>query len=126
MATWRTVCELASELPEAEIGERFGAPVWRVRGKVIVQLNPRMRIPEEAEVRARNGDLIALHVRYDERAALLHEQPDTFVVTPHYQNAPEVLVWLRRVKRRQLAELLQEAWRLRMPKTARRALGFGA
>ena len=51
-----------------------------------------------------------------EREALLQGQPDVFFSTPHYDGHPYVLVRLEAVDPEELAELLEEAWRLRAPK----------
>ena len=50
--------------------------------------------------------------------ALLQGQPDVFFTTPHYDGRPSVLVRLEAVDPDELAELLEEAWRLRAPKRA--------
>ena len=39
-----------------------------------------------------------------------------FFTTPHYDGYPYVLVRLDAVDRNQLAELLEDAWRIRAPK----------
>jgi hypothetical protein len=54
--------------------------------------------------------------RHGEREALLQGQPEAFFTTPHYDGYPYVLVRLARVDRQELAELLEEAWRIRAPK----------
>jgi hypothetical protein len=51
-----------------------------------------------------------------EREALLHEDPATFFVTPHYANAPGVIVRLSRIDPDALSELLVQAWRTVAPK----------
>ena len=52
----------------------------------------------------------------EDRNALLAERPDVFFITPHYSKAPYVLVRLEAVSSEQLAELVEDAWRLRAPK----------
>jgi hypothetical protein len=51
-----------------------------------------------------------------DRHALLQGQPDVFFTTPHYDGYPYVLVRLDVVDARQLAELIEDAWRIRAPK----------
>jgi hypothetical protein len=41
---------------------------------------------------------------FDERAALIHEDPETFAVTPHYERYPGVLVRLPTVPQDHLRE----------------------
>ena len=48
--------------------------------------------------------------------ALLKGQPDVFFVTPHYDGWPGVLVRLEAVDPVQLAELIEDAWRIQAPK----------
>jgi hypothetical protein len=122
VASWRTVCELADELPLADAGSRLGAPVWRANGKVFVQLGPRLRVPDEHDLVRAHGEVIMVKVDDDERAARLHEHPDTYFVTPYYEPQPWVLVWLRRARKRQLRELLTDGWRSRLTATQRRQL----
>jgi hypothetical protein len=47
---------------------------------------------------------------------LLQLDPETFFLTDHYRAYPYVLVRLSRVKKGQLAELLERAWRQSAPK----------
>ena len=51
-----------------------------------------------------------------EREALLQGQPEVFFSTPHYDGHPYVLVRLESVDPVELAELIEEVWRLRAPK----------
>lgn len=116
MSTWEKVCEIAAALPEAELDSGSEHPAWRVDGKVLVRRNPRMRVPEEEAIRHRRGELIAIRTERGERAALLHEDPDTFFITPHWETSPSVLAWLAEVDDDQLRELIVDAWLARAPK----------
>jgi hypothetical protein len=51
-----------------------------------------------------------------EREALLQGAPDVFFSTPHYDGHPYVLVRLEKIDPVELAELIEDAWRLRAPK----------
>lgn len=66
-----------------------------------------------------DGESIAVKVDYGERQALTAMQPETFVVTPHYENYPWMIVRLASVDPDELAELLTEAWRMTASKRAR-------
>ena len=68
-----------------------------------------------------DGETIALKIDYGERRALVAMQPETFQVTPHYENYPWVIVRLASVDEGELEELLIEAWRLTASKTAVKA-----
>ena len=102
-----TVRRLALALPRAEERPSYNAtPGWRVKNR---GLFARGREDDES---------IAIKVDYDERRALTTMQPDTFVVTPHYENYPWMIVRLDTVDPDELRELLIEAWRLTASPTA--------
>jgi hypothetical protein len=104
MPTWDDVVAIGTRLPGVEVGTSFGTPALRVRGKGMCRLRG-----EPAALVLRVSDL-------GEREALLQGAPDVFFSTPHYDGHPYVLVRLDRVDPTELAELLEEAWRVRAPK----------
>jgi hypothetical protein len=104
MPSWEDVVALGTRFPGVEVGTSFGTPALRVRGKGIC----RLRTDPDALV-LRVSDL-------GEREALLQGEPGTFFSTPHYDGYPYVLVRLESVDPVELAELLEEAWRVRAPK----------
>jgi hypothetical protein len=113
VATWETVCELLDQLPGTEQGLIHGNPAVRV-GKKLVACVPDRELSRPAE--DADDDLVMVKVDFDERGALLAQDPRTFFVTPHYENYRAVLVRLSTVEHDQLRELLTEAWRLTAPK----------
>jgi hypothetical protein len=120
--TWESVCAFMATLPATELDPPPREnPAWRVNGKVLVRLNPRLRVPEEEQLRHERGELIAVHVDREERELLIGSEPDTFFITPHWQTSPSVLVWLATADDGRLRELLVDAWRLRAPKRLVRA-----
>jgi hypothetical protein len=104
MPTWDDVVAIGLRFPGVEVGTSYGTPALRVRGKGMC----RLRTDPDALV-LRVSDL-------GEREALLQGQPDAFFSTPHYDGYPYVLVRLEAVDPTELAELLEEAWRIRAPK----------
>jgi hypothetical protein len=52
----------------------------------------------------------------DERAMRIKADPETFYITDHYLNYPWILVRLSTVRRDDLRELLEDAWRQSAPK----------
>ncbi len=104
MPTWDDVVALAQRLPEVEVTTWFATPSLKLRGKGMCRL--------------RTGpDALVLRVLDVEDAqALSRGQPEVFFSTPHYDGHPYVLVRLDAVEREQLAELLEDAWRIRAPK----------
>ena len=116
VASWATVCEILGGLPGTELDEGVSNPAWRVNGKVLARFNPRLRTDDEEEQRAAEGELASIWVEREERELLMRSDPETFFITPHWQASPHVLVWLRRARKPQLAELLTDAWRALAPR----------
>jgi hypothetical protein len=101
---WEDVVAIGTRLPGIEVGSSFGTPSLKVRNKFIC----RMRT---------NPDALVLRVTHlGEREALLQGDPEMFFTTPHYDGYPAVLVRLDKVDPTELAELLEDAWRLQAPK----------
>lgn len=88
-------------------------PAVRVDGKLVAYMpdTERSRPPHFGD-----DEVLVVRTDFDERAALIHEDPDTFAVTPHYESYRGVLIRLATVRPDQLRELLIEAWRLIAPK----------
>jgi hypothetical protein len=100
MPSWDDVVAIGTRLPGVEVGTSFRTPALKVRGKGMCRLRT-------------NPDALVLRViDMGEREALLQGQPDAFFTTPHYDGWPYILVRLEAVDRDELAELLEEAWRV--------------
>jgi hypothetical protein len=102
--SWDDVVAIGRRLPEVEVSTWFGTPSLKVRGKSMC----RMRTDPDA--------LVLRVIDLGEREALLQGQPDAFFSTPHYDGHPYVLVRLEAVDPGELAELIEDAWRIRAPK----------
>jgi hypothetical protein len=102
--TWDDVVAIGSRFPEVEVGTSYGTPALRVKGKGMC----RLRTDPDA--------LVVRVLDLGDREALLLGQPDVFFSTSHYDGYPYVLVRLEAVDPKQLAELLEDAWRIRAPK----------
>ena len=81
----------------------YGTPALRVRGKGMC----RLRTDPDA--------LVVRVLDLADREALLRGNPRVCFSTPHYDGYPYVLVRLDRVSRKELSELLEDAWRIRAP-----------
>ena len=104
MPTWDDVVSIALRFPEVEVGTSYGRPAVKAKGKHMCSLRT-------------NPDALVLRViDLGDREALLQGQPGVFFSTPHYDGYPYVLVRLDAVDPVELAELLEDAWRLRAPK----------
>jgi hypothetical protein len=102
--TWDDVVAIGSKFPEVEVGTSYGTPSLRVKGKGMC----RLRTDPDA--------LVVRVLDLADREALLQGQPEVFFTTPHYDGHPYVLVRLDVVEPDQLAELLEDAWRIRAPR----------
>jgi hypothetical protein len=102
--TWDDVVAIGSRFPGVEVATSYGTPSLRVKGKGICRLRTD---PDALMVRV---------IDLADREALLRSKPDVFFSTPHYDGYPYVLVRLEAVDPGELAELLEDAWRIRAPK----------
>jgi hypothetical protein len=120
MANWDDVWAILGELPGTERDPPSRMPAVRVRGKLVAYLpgNARSR-PECAQP---GEQFVVVRISYLDRAALLEENPETYFVTPHYQNYPGVLVRMRTIPPDRLRRLLLNAYRLVAPKRLVREL----
>jgi hypothetical protein len=104
MPTWADVVAAGRKLPEVEEGTWFRTPCLRVRKKSFC------RMKEDGET------LVVRVVDLEDKEALLRSDPEIFFTTPHYDGYAYVLVRLERADPAQLAELIEDAWRLSAPK----------
>jgi len=113
--TFETVREIALKLPGTEEGLAYGTPVLRVNGHIFTG------IPINKEVEP--NSLGIWLTDFDQRDALIEEEPETYYVKPHYLSYPIVLVRLGRVSREALEDLVTGAHRAnaRRPPAKRRA-----
>ena len=104
MPAWSDVVELGLRLPEVEEATWFGTPSLKVRGKSFC----RLRTDPDA--------LVMRVLDLEDAEALVRGRPDVFFTTPHYDGYPYVLVRLEAVSPEQLAELVEDGWRVRAPR----------
>lgn len=104
MPTWDDVLAIGARFPGVEAGLCFGTPALRVRGKLMCRLRT-------------NPDALVMRViDLADREALLRGDPDVYFSIPHYDGHPYVLVRLEAIAPGDLAELIEDVWRLRAPK----------
>ncbi|MEJ1181413.1 MULTISPECIES: MmcQ/YjbR family DNA-binding protein [unclassified Pseudarthrobacter] len=96
MATAMDVRRMCLALPGVSERSSWGQPAWFAKTLMA-------RIWEEG----------VLTVKTDEREALAGTEPDTYFWTPHHDRSPQlVLIRLDRIGTEELAELLEESYRL--------------
>ena len=71
--------------------------------------------------RLREDGALVVMIDVLEREALMQSDPETFYVTPHYEDYPAMLINLERVDPIELEERLIESWRRKAPKRLLRA-----
>jgi hypothetical protein len=94
---------IALALPETEERPSYGTPGFRVKDHLFARI--------------REAGVLVLRLTDDgEKDFLIRAEPGKFFSTPHYDGHPSVLVRLEAVDRKELRELLTDAWRARAPK----------
>jgi hypothetical protein len=101
-ATFETVREIAAGLPGAVEGMSYGTPAFRVGKSLLVRQH-------------QDGESLVIKIDPDQRAMRLRTDPETFYITDHYLNYPWILVRLSTVRRDDLRELIEDAWRSSAP-----------
>jgi hypothetical protein len=103
---WETVRKIARALPGSAESTSYGTPAFKVGGKLFVRLHE-------------SSDTIVVRIEPSERAMRLRADPKAFYITDHYAPYPWMLVRLSAVRQADLADLLEESWRLRAPQRLR-------
>jgi len=99
---------LALSFPETEERETWGHPTFRVRDKMFATL-------DEA------GTQMTVKATKEAQAALVGSEPETFSVPAYVGQHGWVTARLDAVDPEELAELVEEAWRMTAPKRVIRA-----
>src|SRR4051795_7339387 len=100
--TFDTVRALGREFPDLQESTMYGSPALKLGKRLVACL----AIHRSAEP----GSLV-VRTDFEQRAALLSDDPETYYVTDHYVNHPVVLVRLARLRQDQLRDLLAAARR---------------
>ena len=97
------VRDLALSLPEVEEAMAYGKPGFKAFGKFLTRVR-------------REDNSLVLPCTFDEREMLMEAEPETFHLTPHYQNYPTVLARLESVDPGTVRNFLERRWRAVAPK----------
>jgi hypothetical protein len=103
--------KLAQALPNVEKSSAYGAPA--------VKTNGRMFACQATNKSAEPNSLVVM-LDFDDRDALIAEDPETYYLKEHYVNYPCVLVRLHKVHPDAIKDLLTAAHRFISAKTRRR------
>lgn len=117
MATLEDVRQICSALPGAVEGDgRFGFGV-EVKGKVKGFVWTWMERVQPKKPRVENPNVLAIVTPgLGAKEVLMASDPERYVVDPHYNGFPAVLVRVADFKADELRDLLEEAWRSKASK----------
>jgi hypothetical protein len=113
MATLADVERLALELPEVAETERHGHRSWAVGGKVFAWERPYSKadIKRFGDQTPPDGPIAAVRVAdLGEKEALLAAHPTTLFTIEHFNGYAAVLIHLKKIRARELREVLLEGW----------------
>lgn len=111
-ATFDKVRQIGLALPDVEESTMYGSPALKLRGRLLACL--------ASHKSAEPGSLV-VRTEFEEREALLAEDPETYYLTNHYVNHPVVLVRLSRIGMDELRGLLTSARRFVLAHESRKA-----
>ena len=119
MATWTDVQKLALALPGTREEVRSeGLRAWIVNKKFFVWERP-LRKSDLAALgdTAPTGDILGVRTAdLEMKEVLLASDPDVYFTIPHFHGYPAILVRLAQIARKELSDLIVEAWLVRAPK----------
>jgi hypothetical protein len=96
--TFKTVRKIALSLENAEESTSYGTPAFKVRGVLFLRLKE-------------DGESLVVRADFEQRDALIAEDPATYYITDHYLKYEWVLVRLGRVDPAAMRDLIRMAWR---------------
>ena len=105
--TWADLVAFASGLPEVTESTSYGTPALKVAGKLLGRL------------RTDSDGGFALKCAASDKEALVSGDDAAYYTTPHYDGYNYVLVHLVLAERKELFELVEDAWRMTAPQRAR-------
>jgi hypothetical protein len=99
-------------LPDVEVTTSWGQPTLKVRGRMFVCI---------ASHKSAEPNTLVVMMDFEDRDALLEDDPATYYLKEHYVNYPCVLVRLSRIRRDALRDLVIGAHRFMSAKTRSRS-----
>jgi hypothetical protein len=100
--SFETVRRIAATLDGVEEGVAWGVPALKRHGRLLACM---------ASNKAAEPNTLVVVISFDQRDAMIEDDPETYYLKPHYEGYPSVLVRLSRIDRTALTDLLQAACR---------------
>jgi hypothetical protein len=96
--TYEDVRRIGLAMPGVAEGTSYGTAALKVKKKLFVRLKE-------------DGDSLVIGMPFEQREALIAEEPEKYYITDHYLNYEYVLVRLSKVDEEELRDLLKGAHR---------------
>jgi hypothetical protein len=96
--TYEDVRRIGLAMPGVEEGTSYGTAALKVKKQLLVRLKE-------------DGESLVLKMPFEQREALMAEEPAKYFITDHYLNYEFVLVRLSKVGEEELRDLLKGAYR---------------
>ncbi len=112
--TFDVVRKVAGALPAVEEGTAWGVPALKLHGRLLACM---------ASNKAAEPNTLVVRIGFDQRDAMIADDPETYYLKPHYEGYACVLVRLSKISRDALADLLQAGWRFVDAESPRRRRG---
>ena len=122
MATFQDVKRAAAELPEVAESTSYGTASLKVRGKSFCRMWGER---EHRRDRVDDTEVLVVYCDADEKDALIESAGGALFSTPHYEGYGAMLIRLADVQPEDLADYLEDSYRLKAPKTLLRQLDAG-
>jgi len=113
-SSFKTVESIGRTLPDVDVTSTWGQPTLKVRGKMFVCM---------ASHKSAEPNTLVVMMDFDDRDALIQDDPATYYLKEHYLNYPCVLVRLSHVGADALQDLITGAHRFVSAKARRKPAG---
>jgi hypothetical protein len=114
MATFEDVKRAAADLPEVAESTSYGTPSLTVRGKSFCRM---WGDREHDRDKVGGTEVLVVYCDVDEKDALIESAGGVLFSTPHYDGYGAMLIKLSDVQPDDLADYLEDSYRLKAPMT---------
>lgn len=119
MATFDDVRRLGMALPEMAESTSYGTPALKVRKKLVCRMWSEREYKRDS---VHDTEVLVVFCELDMKQVLLDNHPDALFTVPHYDGYGAVLVRMADVGLDDLADWIEDSYRLKAPPTLVRQL----